>query len=370
MSALEPSLLAELDEFVADGAPMGMKASVVVAPSTGADVAKVLVIAAAHGVAVTPFGSGSTRGGTNAEIALSTRNLAGVVDYQPDDLTVVVGAGTRVSDLEELLAVRGHTAVLPENAGERTVGGVVASGASGYRRLKYGPTRDRVLEVELATGYGEVARGGGRLVKNVTGYDLPRLVTGSLGSLGIIASVCLKLWPEPSIRRTVMVDDAAGAIDMLYKPVAILETHAGSCVYLEGHEATVTKQSEVLAGDTVEGFGWPELDAAPVGVSVRVPARSLTEGIGIIGVLDPLSFVAQHGVGIIDVGISQLDLPAIERVRGWAEEVGGSLIVDAAGLTAQQRWGTPPTTVSIQRRMKTLFDPAGVCNPGVLPGGL
>jgi glycolate oxidase FAD binding subunit len=362
--------LAELDDHVVDGPPPGMKASVVVAPSTVADVAKVLAVAASHGVAVTPFGSGSTLGGANTEIALSTWNLGGVVDYQPDDLTVVVGAGTRVSDLEELLAGRGHTAVLPEHAGERTIGGVIASGASGYRRLKYGPTRDRVLEVELATGYGEVVRGGGRLVKNVTGYDVPRLVTGSLGSLGIISSVCLKLWPQPPFRRTVMVADAAGAIDSLYKPVAVLGTQAGSLVYLEGHEATVTKQTEQLAGDTATGFVWPDLDAAPIGVSVRVPARCLAEGIEVIGTLEASWFVAQHGVGIIDVGLSELDVTAIGRVRGWAEEVGGTVIVDAPGLTAQQRWGTPPSTLPIQRRMKTLFDPAGVCNPGVLPGGL
>ncbi|NIR39303.1 MAG: FAD-binding protein, partial [Gemmatimonadetes bacterium] len=92
-----------------------------------------------------------------------------VVDWQPDDLTVVVEAGVTVGTLESMLAERGQTALLPEWGPEATVGGVVAAGISGYRRARLGPTRDRVLEVTIVTGDGRVVRGGGRVVKNVSG---------------------------------------------------------------------------------------------------------------------------------------------------------------------------------------------------------
>jgi len=347
-----------------------VEASIVVAPPSVEDIARVITVAASHGATIVPLGSGSTLAGSRADIALSTHLTAGIIDYQPDDLTVVVGAGTSLVDLEAELAERWLTAVLPERQPDRTVGGVVASGASGYRRLKYGPTRDRVLEVTMATGYGEVVRGGGRLVKNVTGYDIPRLVTGSLGSLGIIGSVCLKLWPAPPHRVTVAVEDPAAALLSVYKPVAVLETDAGSFAYLEGDERTVSLQSAALGGAESPGFTWPQTPQTLARASLRVPARHLSAGRALIDGLSTGWYVAQHGVGVIDVGLSAMDVEHIEQVRRQTEALGGSLVLESPGLTSQERWGTPPVTLPIQRRMKGLFDPSGVCNPGALPGGL
>jgi glycolate oxidase FAD binding subunit len=347
-----------------------LDASIVVAPRSVADIVRVINAAASLGASIVPYGSGSTLDGITADIALSTQRLAGIIDYQPDDLTVVVGAGTTLVDLEMELAERWHTAVLPERAPSRTVGGVVASGDSGYRRLKYGPTRDRVLEVTVATGYGEVVRGGGRLVKNVTGYDIPRLMTGSLGSLGIIGSVCLKLWPAPPHRVTVPVDDPEVALMSTYKPVAVLESDAGSFVYLEGDEATVSQQITMLEGIDSVGFTWPERPPTPATVSLRVPARYLAAGVTLVHEFDPEWFVAQHGVGVIDLGIASVETDALMHLRRWAESRGGSLVVASPGLTSVERWGTPPSSLPVQRRMKYLFDPFGVCHPGALPGGL
>lgn len=370
MSAPTAFLSGEFADLVVDGTESGVEAAVVVAPNTIEDVASVLTIAASNRARIVPFGSGSTLAGVEADIALSTQNLAGIIDYQPDDLTLVVGAGTRLVDIEAELVERYHTALLPEDSRERTIGGVVASGASSFRRLKYGPTRDRVLEVTMATGYGEVVRAGGRLVKNVTGYDLSRLVTGSFGSLGIIGSVCLKLWPEPVIRRTVFVEDASIALAELYKPVAVLETSTGSTVYLEGDEATVNADAESLEGDVYEGFVWPGPPNTPVGVSVRVPPRHISVGVQEAKALSPEWFVGQHGVGIVDVGLSEIDIEAVARIRHEVEALGGSVVVSGSGLSSQERWGTPPSTMVIQKRMKSLFDPVGICNPGALPGGL
>ena len=370
MSPATSSLAADLAEFRYEGDAGGVEASIVVAPPLVTDVARVVEVAASHGASIVPVGSGSTLAYSTADIALSTHRLAGIIDYQPDDLTVVVGAGTRLIDLEAELSERWHTAVLPERSPNRTVGGVVASGDSGYRRLKYGPTRDRVLEVTMATGYAEVVRGGGRLVKNVTGYDIPRLMTGSLGSLGIIASVCLKLWPAPSHRVTVGVEDPTSALLSVYKPVAVLESDAGSFVYLEGDEVTVSEQAATLSGTVSSGFAWPETYPTPVTVSLRVPARLVATGVRQFEHLDAEWYVAQHGVGVIEAGLANVDIPPLDRVRRWAESHGGSLVLMGPGLSSFGRWGAPPSSLAIQRRMKNLFDPSGVCHPGVLPGGL
>ena len=114
--------------------------------------------------------------------------LAGIEEWDPDDLTVTVGAGTKVADLEATLSERSQTAVLPEVPGASTVGGVISAGVSALRRARLLGTRERMLEVRLVTGDGRIVRGGGRVVKNVSGYDLPRLVVGAFGSLGVITS--------------------------------------------------------------------------------------------------------------------------------------------------------------------------------------
>ena len=205
-------------------------AGFVVAPASVDQAAAVLAAASRGGLVVRPWGSGSHQGlgyRADPDVILSTGNLQAVVDWQHEDLTVVVEAGMRVAALEELLAERGQTAVLPESPGDATVGGVVAAGLSGWRRLRYGPTRDRVLEVVIATGDGRVVRGGAQVVKNVTGYDLPRLMVGSLGALGLIGRVCLKLWPSPLATATVTVDDPAAGARTAFRPLAVIETGEG-----------------------------------------------------------------------------------------------------------------------------------------------
>jgi len=370
VTSLSQSVSDDLADISVDEAPSGVAAALLVAPRSIEDVARVMSVAAHHGARVMPVGSGSTLDGVETDIAVITSRLAGVLDYQPDDLTVVVGAGAKLHELDELLAERDLSAVLPETAPTRTVGGVVASGASGYRRLAYGPTRDRVLEVTMATGYGEVVRAGGRLVKNVTGYDLARLTAGSFGSLGIIGSVCLKLWPVSGVRRTVAVNDPASALSSLFRPVAVLETESGSSVYLQGDPGTVDRQIEQIGGSTAEGFRWPDAQPSPVQLSLRIPPRDVVAAVDEARQIAPSWFVAQHGVGVIDIGMYSYDEDSVNKIRLWAEERRGSLVVSASGLSASDRWGTRPSTFVIQQRMKALFDPSGICNPGALPGGL
>lgn len=336
-----------------------------VAPSSTAEVVA-LIREARHNQRPLWFtDSGSTQAPSDHTV-VSTENLTGIVDYQPDDLTVVVRAGTTLEELDDTLREHGHSAVLPETAPDRTVGGVVASGASGYRRRRYGPTRDRVIGATIVTGYGGVVHAGGRLVKNVTGYDIPRLVTGSYGALGFIAEISFKLWPEDSAPRTMRVEDPRAVGARLYQPIAVLETESGGFVYVSG------PGDPPLGGSTMGGFDWPDPIDEAVVVAVNVPARLVTEAIGRVRDLDATRFIAQHGVGVVEAGWSQAEEAQIANLRTWAESSNGSLVLHRHGSLSGSlsKWGRDPETVDVQRRLKDLFDPDRVCNPGVLPGGV
>ncbi len=336
-------------------------------PRTLEEAADAISDAAMEGQTIDFRGSGSRSRDRSHDVAIGTAAMDQIVDWLVEDLTVVVEAGVTVGELEQLVNTKQQTTLLPIDQPNRTVGGVVAEGSSGYARLKYGPTRDRVLEVTLATGYGKVVRGGGRLVKNVTGYDLPRLATGSLGSLGFIGSVCLKLWPKTPAERTVRIDDPRAAHEQLYRPVAVLETDRGSFAMIEGSVSDVAVQTQLCGGEPVDEI--PEPIPGEFGLSVRVPPRHLSD---VLTELRPTaeSYTAQHGVGVIDAGFISLDLDAADGLRSLVESLGGSVVLTSGRLDGFDRWGTPPTTMAIQRRLKDLFDPHRVCNPGILPGGI
>lgn len=353
----------------------GFSDEATVAPTTAEQAAAVLAAAAAEDLSVGFRGAGTrdeVGGPRTYAIGMLSSGMAEVIDWPVEDLTIVVGSGIAVGELEAMLNEKGQTSLLPTGEPHRTVGGIVAEGESGYGRLKHGPTRDRVLEVTLATGYGKVVRGGGRLVKNVTGYDLPRLVTGSLGSLGFITSVCLKLWPLPPKRSIISVDDAAAAYEQLYRPFAIVESDAGSYVAIEGSAKDISIQAASIGAQIDDQISLPTVISEPVLISVRVPPGSLAAALRLVFDRQPDRFVAQHGVGIIEAGWSRIAVDQVNDLRGKVESLGGAAVVLRSNglLPGVDPWGTAPPTMSIQQRLKQLFDPSGICNPGKLPGGL
>ena len=180
-------------------------------PGSVEELAETLSHASSERRTVLLWGGGTHQGygyPLSADLVVFTDGLTSFVDWEPDDLTVVVEGGMTVASLEARLATRGQSAILAEVPEAGTVGGALAAGISGYRRGRFGPTRDRILEVTLVTGDGRVVRAGGRVVKNVTGYDLARLAVGSFGRLGVIVSACLKLWPLPRASATVRATGA------------------------------------------------------------------------------------------------------------------------------------------------------------------
>jgi len=345
------------------------------APRSVDEIVSVVEALKAARVTALPVGAGSTFEDVpppDVDVVVSASAYAGLIDYQPDDLTVVVRAGTTLGTLAEALEAKGQTAVLPETSPERSIGGVVSSGASGFRRLRYGPTRDRVLGVTLVTGYGKPVKGGGALVKNVTGYDLPRLCTGSHGTLGFIADICLKLWPMQPASRTIEVADVNEARFAIYKPLAVLETPDAVMVMVEGSEASVSDTERVLDGASRTGLLWPDPPSSAVNVSVRVPASSTTSAISVVRGAGAEHFVAQHGIGRVDAGFASLPPGAVEELRSRTAELRGVAII-TGWKTADQmpdRWGVNPGSAGISERLTSLFDPAGVFRIGQLPGGL
>lgn len=338
-------------------------------PATTDEAVAIVSTAAAEGRRLWFAGSGTIAQPSSTSVVSSAR-MAKIIDWQPDDLTAVAEAGVRVGDLEATLAERSQTSLLPIADPDRTIGGLIAEGASSPARLKYGPTRDRVLEVTMVTGYSQVVRGGGRLVKNVTGYDLPRLVTGAHGSLGWISSVCLKLWPLPSVVSVVAIDDPSVALATLYRPVSVLESDTGSFAIVEGTAADVSAQIALVDGREVPDA--PLMRQHQVRASVRVPPRFLSEAVSWVSDAGASQYIAEHGVGVVEAGWSDLTRADFMAVRVRAEELGGAAVLRRAGSTLDgiDRWGAPPPSIEIQRRLKTLFDPSGVCNSGILPGGV
>ena len=332
-----------------------------VAPGSVEELAEVLAACAREGCPVTPLGGGSDMGIGWAPVdglTISMRHLDAVVDHQPDDLTVVVQGGATLGGIAGVLGPHRQMAVLPTSPSHATIGGLLAAGRSGYHRLRFGPSRDHVLEVTLVTGDGRIVTAGGRVVKNVQGFDLMRLAVGSLGAVGVIARVCLKLWPMPLATATVRIEDPVVA-GRAFRPWAVLETESGTTVHLAGTPEDVAAQGAALGGEAVVGHVWPELGGEDDLFEVRVPPSELPEAVRRLP--DGTRFVAQHGVGIVEVAV---DAPAL---RAWAEARGGA-VVRTRGRGGGDPWGSPPASLPLQRRVIARFDPDRIINRGRLTG--
>ena len=165
----------------------------------------------------------------------------GIEWIQPDEMTICCGAGTPVEEVDAALAVHGQSVAIPPSG---TIGGALATGQSGLRRLGYGPIRDTLLQTRYVNGAGQIVKAGGPTVKNVSGFDLCRLMVGSLGTLGFLGDVILRTRPRAHHEQWfVTTDDPESVVAQLYRPTAVLWDGTTTWVLLEGHARDVEQQA-------------------------------------------------------------------------------------------------------------------------------
>jgi glycolate oxidase FAD binding subunit len=214
----------------------GIATSAVLVPGDAQEAAEALADAAIHGRAVSPVGGGTALNLGNpperVDCVLSTERLAGIIDYEPTDLVMSVGAGTRFGDVQAVLAEHGQRLPLdPPGGADATIGGLIATGRWGPLRYSAGTLRDLLIGIAVAHPSGTVSKAGGMVVKNVSGYDMPRVYLGSLGTLGVVVSANFKVLPRPRAEATVIAayDEPAQAFSMAstlrnsHEPIAALE---------------------------------------------------------------------------------------------------------------------------------------------------
>ncbi|MBM0108530.1 glycolate oxidase subunit GlcE [Steroidobacter sp. S1-65] len=321
-------------------------------------------------------------GNTPQGTLLDPRSAAGIVDYEPTELVVTARAGTPLAELEQLLAENGQMLAFepPHFGAGATIGGCIAGGLAGPRRVSFGPTyggvRDFVLGAKLINGHGELLSFGGTVMKNVAGYDVARLLAGSMGILGVIVEVSIKVLPRPLSHHTLRFElSEAAAIDRLNEwagrplPLSASTWHEGTLyLRLAGASAAVSAARHQLGGDHIDNA---EADA--FWNSIREQTHPFFAGelplwrVSVPPTAAPLSIDAPL---LIEWNGSlrwlRTDLSA-QQVRECAKRAGGHATLFRGGDRSAGVF-TPlsPALATIHQRLKAQFDPAGIFNRGRL----
>ncbi len=408
----------------------GMAPRIVRRPETVEEVAEALREAARSGWAVVPWGSGAHQGfghlPARYDLALDLTRLARVLRHRPANLTVRVEAGIRLADLNAALAEHGQWLPLDPPFGDRaTIGGILAAGLSGPLRARYGSARDLLIGIRVALADGTLIQGGGEVVKNVAGYDLPKLFHGALGTLGVIVEAAFKLWPRPKAEATwafgfARPEDALPLTLAMLRhpgfPLAVEALNARAWAALRGI-LPLPDDPDARIWVLVRAGGWPApverlgRDALAAAERARVRERLATETasalwsrVPSIGIVADAEAGEALGVrlGLLPAqlaeGIAALEgaagIPVTWRAHGtvgliyaraegppdalqrWAEAVRSFALARGGHFTilggpepvkrALGLWAPLRPEVAVMRRLKAQLDPEGRLNPGRL----
>lgn len=332
----------------------------------------------------------------DTDVVLETAALGGIVDHVPEDLTVTVRSGTPLASLREALRAHGQFLPIdPPHVGRgATVGGIIAANSDGFGRYRYGGIRDLLLGIRAALPDGTVARAGGRVVKNVAGYDLNKLFIGSLGTLGVIVEATFKILPIPPVVRAASATFASagaafGAADAIVRtslrPIAVVvertaDRHWRLVLAAAGEAAPVERAMAELARAAGTGGVAPEThDDAEV---VLGPLRELvddgTPG-SVVRVAVPLSaqalfaeaavrsdrdarIVADAASGIVLVELREEG--AVDGLLAAARVLGGNGRIERTMVARVDAASFEPPGAFLMRRLKDAFDPTGILEPG------
>jgi glycolate oxidase FAD binding subunit len=397
-----------------EDAVAGVQPQVVIEPGSEQELANVLKLANDATLAAIPRGGGTKLAWGNppnrADVVLSTGRLKRVIEHAWSDLTVSVEAGCSIQFLQESLAQHGQRLALdalwPDRA---TVGGVLSANDSGALRLRFGSLRDLIIGVTLALPDGTLAKSGGKVVKNVAGYDLPKLVTGALGTLGVITSATFRLHPLPKETRTIScltrdvreaqrvilaVQDSqlahsalqvrvlAGAwpqVDVLFEA-----TQAGLTAQIEHLKSILAPNLLIDPGSVVwksrqELFGAAKRDdmnSAAAKISL-LPAR-IADAMESLANISASKVRCSAVVQAVGIGCFRLEgeptllASTLKSFRDILEAAGGSLMIahHPASMPLLDAWGEPGDALPLMRAVKKQLDPKGTLNPGRFVRGI
>ena len=355
---------------------MVVKAPAAENPRSAEELARILHEAATAHHTVAPVGGGRARGmgnpGKDVDVELHTTRLDRVVEHSQADMVVSVEAGITLEALQDHLGKSGQFLPLdPFNSPGHTIGGLLASGWTGPMRLRFGSPRDFLIGIRVALPDGKLAGGGGRVVKNVSGYDMMKLHYGALGTVGVIVAASFKVFPKPLHDVTVTSDggwdDAERALAMPLAPSALEIFSDGRVLarYMGSRDAVdrVVGELRWTAEDvsiwerhmTRSPARWARISAPRT--AIRKLVESLPRGAG---------WWASPGVGVAHWAIAS-DADSVRQMRSQAEAASGSLVMLSAPdefMREVDAWGTRPPTLEVMRRLKNAFDPDSVLNPG------
>ncbi len=390
----------------------GKPPSRVVYPQTQDQLATVMATANENQWSVLPCGGGSklSWGGLakKIDIVVSTEHINQLIEHAVGDLTVTVEAGMKFSHLQEILATSRQFLALDPKLPESTIGGIVATADTGSLRQRYGSVRDQLLGITFVRADGQIAKAGGRVVKNVAGYDLMKLFTGSYGSLGIISQVTFRVYPQHQTATTVVLTGAAESISQAASTLrgsALTPTQAdllsaklvssldlgsgwGLITKFQSISESVQEQSSRLleVGQKLGLVGKVYVDEDEINLWDRLTKliyASATESVITckIGVFptDAVEILTQVDIGLIHLssGLGWLRLDSeneqVLKLRSLCEKQSGFLTIVEAPIRIKEKtdiWGYNGNALPVMRRIKTQFDRQNILSPGRFVGGI
>lgn len=406
-----------------------------VAPGTQAELAEVVSWVGQQGWGIIPCGAGSKinwgglaqpdrrqEASSMPLLVVSTERLDQLIDHAVGDLTVTVEAGMPFAKLQEILAKSGQfLAIDPSFPDQATIGGIVATADTGSLRQRYNSVRDMLLGLTFVRSDGQVAKAGGRVVKNVAGYDLMKLFTGSYGSLGMITQVTFRVFPIPEASQTVVLMGEPGAIagatasllGSALTPVSVDALTQQTCqalnltsvqgtalaVRFQGMQSSIEQQTQrtvelgeslgltVVSDSTLEADLWTNLrklmtaEGQEAAITCKIGVRP-SEAVAVLEQMNQILSAASawygqvhtaSGIGRIVFSEASLSPDLLLKVRSLCEQHGGFLSILQAPVSLKQQvdvWGYPGNALDLMRKLKQQFDPASRLSPHRFIGGI
>jgi glycolate oxidase FAD binding subunit len=385
---------------------LGIEPTVVVQPTTQEEIAAIVAGADAADQAIIPWGGGTGQNygypPRRADILLDLSQFRRLLAHEPGDLTVTVEAGATLAEVQAVLAEKNQFLPLdPPYADKATMGGIIATDAFGPSRVGYGSVRDWLIGLTVVDARGRIVKGGGKVVKNVTGYDLPKLHVGALGTLGVIVEATFKVAPKPEATRALLFrltrasDDTIGTLlttmgsRRVAPSLSLLHEAAGGQRHLfmtwNGAEEVVDGECDAAADlcrelglsapfplESDSAIAEPEPDAAHVRLRIS-PADAWRTHCAIASLNVGTSVQTIVPLGLVEVFC--IDLEAARILLNWTAKTSATISAVHAPLALRGAdglalWHPLPPAFPLMQRLKETLDPKGTLNPGRFVGKL